>query len=150
MINTTIEINAPLSKVRSVVHAPHPPFVRISTPHKPSSSTSLPSAPAAAASSKPSLCSPPPTSHPPPSIWEINSTLRSGRLSSAPSRKTRPAASNGKACPTQDYSFAGRWVRYGQSKLANVVYASEFSRRYPNSTTVSVYPGVIFTNLWSV
>ena len=25
---------------------------------------------------------------------------------------------------TQDYWFAGRWVRYGQSKLANVVYAS--------------------------
>lgn len=41
MINTTIEINAPLSTVRSVVHAAHPPFVRISTPNKPSSSTSL-------------------------------------------------------------------------------------------------------------
>ena len=51
---------------------------------------------------------------------------------------------------TQDYSFAGRWVRYGQSKLANVVYASELARRYPDITTVSVHPGVIFTNLWSV
>ena len=51
---------------------------------------------------------------------------------------------------TQDYSFAGRWVRYGQSKLANVVYASELARRYPEIITVSVHPGVIFTNLWSV
>jgi NAD(P)-dependent dehydrogenase (short-subunit alcohol dehydrogenase family) len=51
---------------------------------------------------------------------------------------------------TQDYWFAGRWVRYGQSKLANIVYASELARRYPNITAVSVHPGVIFTNLWSV
>lgn len=51
---------------------------------------------------------------------------------------------------TQDYWFAGRWVRYGQSKLANVIYASELARRYPNITAVSVHPGVIFTNLWSV
>ena len=51
---------------------------------------------------------------------------------------------------TQDYSFAGRWVRYGQSKLANVIYASELARRYPEITAVSVHPGVIFTNLWSV
>lgn len=51
---------------------------------------------------------------------------------------------------TQDYWFAGRWVRYGQSKLANVLYASELSRRHADVTAVSVHPGVIFTNLWSV
>lgn len=51
---------------------------------------------------------------------------------------------------TQDYWFAGRWVRYGQSKLANVVYASELARRFPEITAVSVHPGVIYTNLWSV
>ncbi|KAL8643531.1 MAG: hypothetical protein Q9226_008303 [Calogaya cf. arnoldii] len=51
---------------------------------------------------------------------------------------------------TQDYWFAGRWVRYGQSKLANVIYASELARRYPNITAISVHPGVIFTDLWSV
>ena len=50
---------------------------------------------------------------------------------------------------TQDYSFAGRWVRYGQSKLANVVYAAELARRYPDITSVSVHPGVIWTNLWN-
>ena len=51
---------------------------------------------------------------------------------------------------TQDYSFAGRWVRYGQSKLANVIYASELAQRNPEITAVSVHPGVIYTNLWSV
>ena len=51
---------------------------------------------------------------------------------------------------TQDYWFAGRWVRYGQSKLANVVYASELARRYPEIMSVSVHPGVIYTNLWNV
>ncbi|CAL8580516.1 short-chain alcohol dehydrogenase [Xanthoria parietina] len=51
---------------------------------------------------------------------------------------------------TQDYWFAGRWVRYGQSKLANVLYASELARRYPNLTAISVHPGVIFTDLWNV
>ncbi|KAL9591682.1 MAG: hypothetical protein Q9179_007477 [Wetmoreana sp. 5 TL-2023] len=51
---------------------------------------------------------------------------------------------------TQDYAFAGRWVRYGQSKLANVIYASELARRYPEITAVSVHPGVIWTNLWNV
>ena len=51
---------------------------------------------------------------------------------------------------SQDYAFAGRWVRYGQSKLANVVYASELARRYPEITAVSVHPGVIWTGLWNV
>ena len=49
---------------------------------------------------------------------------------------------------TQDYWFAGRWVRYGQSKLANVIYGAELARRYPEITTVSLHPGVIFTDLW--
>ena len=51
---------------------------------------------------------------------------------------------------TQDYWFAGRWVRYGQIKLANVVYASELAQRYPEITSISVHPGVIYTNLWTV
>lgn len=51
---------------------------------------------------------------------------------------------------SQDYAFAGRWVRYGQSKLANIIYASELNRRYPDITAVSVHPGVIWTGLWNV
>ncbi|KAF9893359.1 hypothetical protein FE257_011791 [Aspergillus nanangensis] len=41
----------------------------------------------------------------------------------------------------------GPWVRYGQSKLANVVYARELARRYPGLMTVSVHPGVVRTGL---
>ncbi|MCJ1235694.1 hypothetical protein MMC14_003665 [Varicellaria rhodocarpa] len=44
---------------------------------------------------------------------------------------------------TQDRFFAGRWVRYGQSKLANVIYANELARRYPDITSMSIHPGVI-------
>ncbi|KAH7133102.1 hypothetical protein B0J13DRAFT_597707 [Dactylonectria estremocensis] len=38
---------------------------------------------------------------------------------------------------------------YGQSKLANAVYARELARRFPQFTTVSVHPGVVKTDLHS-
>lgn len=38
-------------------------------------------------------------------------------------------------------------TRYGQSKLANAVYAKELSRRYPAWTTVSLHPGTVKTEL---
>ncbi|MCJ1281102.1 hypothetical protein MMC26_000420 [Xylographa opegraphella] len=41
----------------------------------------------------------------------------------------------------------GHWIRYGQSKLANILFASELARRYPSITTASVHPGVINTGL---
>lgn len=47
---------------------------------------------------------------------------------------------------TQD-AVGGSWVRYGQSKLANILYASELSRRYPEIISVSVHPGVVGTGL---
>jgi NAD(P)-dependent dehydrogenase (short-subunit alcohol dehydrogenase family) len=37
--------------------------------------------------------------------------------------------------------------RYGQSKLANILYAREMARRYPQITTVSVHPGVVMKDL---
>ena len=40
------------------------------------------------------------------------------------------------------------WVRYGQSKLANILHARELARRYPSITTVSIHPGVINTDLY--
>jgi NAD(P)-dependent dehydrogenase (short-subunit alcohol dehydrogenase family) len=44
------------------------------------------------------------------------------------------------------------WQAYGQSKLANLLYAKELADRLaessPNVTAVSVHPGVIQTNLW--
>ncbi|KAK6824318.1 hypothetical protein RU639_005157 [Aspergillus parasiticus] len=48
---------------------------------------------------------------------------------------------------TQDYGFLGSWKRYGQSKLANILYTRELARRYPAITAVSVHPGVITTGL---
>jgi NAD(P)-dependent dehydrogenase (short-subunit alcohol dehydrogenase family) len=39
------------------------------------------------------------------------------------------------------------WARYGQSKLANVLYASELARRHPELMAVSCHPGVVETNL---
>ncbi|KAH8780124.1 hypothetical protein F5883DRAFT_541288 [Diaporthe sp. PMI_573] len=38
-------------------------------------------------------------------------------------------------------------TRYGQSKLANVLYAKELARRYPQLTTASLQPGLVTTNL---
>jgi retinol dehydrogenase-12 len=44
------------------------------------------------------------------------------------------------------------WQAYGQSKLANLLFAKELADRLaessPNVTAVSVHPGVIQTNLW--
>ncbi|RAL08786.1 oxidoreductase, short-chain dehydrogenase/reductase family [Aspergillus homomorphus CBS 101889] len=48
---------------------------------------------------------------------------------------------------TQEYSALGGWVRYGQSKLANMLYARELARRYPTLTSISVTPGAVNTGL---
>ncbi|KAL4933029.1 uncharacterized protein BDV17DRAFT_145558 [Aspergillus undulatus] len=39
-------------------------------------------------------------------------------------------------------------ARYGASKAANILFASELSRRYPSLTSVSVHPGIILTDLY--
>lgn len=41
------------------------------------------------------------------------------------------------------------WTRYGQSKLANILFTRELAARYPQITSVSVHPGVIPTDLYS-
>ncbi|KAJ7633704.1 oxidoreductase [Mycena rosella] len=38
-------------------------------------------------------------------------------------------------------------MRYGQSKLANILYAAELAKRYPQIKSVSIHPGVVQTNL---
>lgn len=43
----------------------------------------------------------------------------------------------------------GKWSRYGQSKLANLLYARELAKRYPTIKTVSVHPGYIKTDLFA-
>jgi NAD(P)-dependent dehydrogenase (short-subunit alcohol dehydrogenase family) len=40
------------------------------------------------------------------------------------------------------------WRRYGHSKLANILFTRELAARYPSITSVSVHPGVIFTDLY--
>ncbi|KAK4866737.1 hypothetical protein LT330_007900 [Penicillium expansum] len=47
----------------------------------------------------------------------------------------------------QEFSAFGGWIRYGQSKLANLLYARELARRYPTITSISVTPGVVNTGL---
>ncbi|KAL6887948.1 hypothetical protein GGI43DRAFT_388023 [Trichoderma evansii] len=47
---------------------------------------------------------------------------------------------------TQDNMLLmGRWRRYGQSKLANVLFARELGKRYPQITSLAVHPGVVGT-----
>jgi NAD(P)-dependent dehydrogenase (short-subunit alcohol dehydrogenase family) len=41
----------------------------------------------------------------------------------------------------------GGMIRYGQSKLGDVLLASELARRHPNITSVSVTPGIVNTDL---
>ncbi|KAH8647211.1 hypothetical protein BX600DRAFT_443423 [Xylariales sp. PMI_506] len=48
---------------------------------------------------------------------------------------------------TTQEGFMWSWFRYGQSKLANIVYAAEIARRYPQITSVSIHPGVVKTDL---
>lgn len=46
---------------------------------------------------------------------------------------------------TMDRALLGPWVRYGQSKLANILFAAELGRRHPQIMSVSVHPGVVKT-----
>ncbi|KAI9855080.1 MAG: hypothetical protein M1813_000564 [Trichoglossum hirsutum] len=47
----------------------------------------------------------------------------------------------------QDKGVFGDWTRYGQSKLANTLYAAELARRHPSITSVAVHPGIVRTSL---
>ncbi|KAI1442444.1 oxidoreductase [Annulohypoxylon stygium] len=47
----------------------------------------------------------------------------------------------------EDLRMLGFSLHYGQSKLANILYAAEVARRYPSIKTVSVHPGVVATDL---
>lgn len=50
--------------------------------------------------------------------------------------------------PQSDIAFfMGEWVRYGQSKLANMLYARAYARHHPSITSVSIHPGVSATGL---
>lgn len=40
------------------------------------------------------------------------------------------------------------WTRYGQSKLANLLYAKALAKHHPGVTSVAVHPGIIKTGLF--
>jgi NAD(P)-dependent dehydrogenase (short-subunit alcohol dehydrogenase family) len=46
---------------------------------------------------------------------------------------------------TMNKWILGPWQRYGHSKVANILFTSELSRRYPQITSVVVHPGVVKT-----
>lgn len=50
---------------------------------------------------------------------------------------------------TQAYWILGKWQRYAQSKLANLIYGRELARRYPEILTVIADPGPSNTGLVS-
>ncbi|KAK4628784.1 hypothetical protein CLAFUW4_07907 [Fulvia fulva] len=41
-----------------------------------------------------------------------------------------------------------RWARYGQSKLAQLLYSQELAKHHPEITSVAVHPGYIMTGLF--
>lgn len=43
---------------------------------------------------------------------------------------------------------ASTWVRYGASKAANILFASELARRYPEILSVSIHPGAVASDLY--
>jgi retinol dehydrogenase 12 len=47
-----------------------------------------------------------------------------------------------------DSGATSTFVRYGQSKLANILYIAELSRKYPSITFAAIHPGVVATNLY--
>lgn len=46
-----------------------------------------------------------------------------------------------------DASGMGTYARYGQSKLANILFIRQLAKQYPQFTCVAVHPGVVHTNL---
>ncbi|MCJ1418822.1 hypothetical protein MMC32_005173 [Xylographa parallela] len=42
-----------------------------------------------------------------------------------------------------------KWSRYGQSKLANLLYVQELAKRYPRILSVAVHPGIVMTDLFA-
>lgn len=40
------------------------------------------------------------------------------------------------------------WARYGQSKLANILFAHSLAKEYPSITSVALHPGLIKTDLY--
>ncbi|KAF2191683.1 oxidoreductase [Zopfia rhizophila CBS 207.26] len=46
-----------------------------------------------------------------------------------------------------DLGALGAFKRYGQSKLANILYTRQLAKHYPSITSVAIHPGIITTGL---
>jgi NAD(P)-dependent dehydrogenase (short-subunit alcohol dehydrogenase family) len=70
-------------------------------------------------------------------------------LTSTGLRTTPSGGIEFKELKTVQDAVLGGAKRYGQSKLANLLYARELAKRYPSITSVSVTPGIVGTDLVS-
>lgn len=50
---------------------------------------------------------------------------------------------------TEALQATGPFTRYGASKAANVLFAAELARRYPEILSVSIHPGVVSSDLYN-
>ena len=70
------------------------------------------------------------------------------RIINVTSEGHRLAPSGGLLFDKTKLDSQGTWARYGQSKLANILFTTELARRHPSITSVAVHPGVILTDLY--
>ena len=50
---------------------------------------------------------------------------------------------------TQALLDGSTWTRYGASKAANILFAAELARRYPEILSVAVHPGAVSSDLYA-
>lgn len=50
---------------------------------------------------------------------------------------------------TQALLDGSTWTRYGASKAANILFAAELARRYPDILSVAVHPGAVSSDLYA-
>lgn len=76
----------------------------------------------------------------------LTQLLRPQMPSGARVLNTSSMASQTGADPTPpDRGFASAWIAYGTSKKANIYFAAESSRRWPDLLSFSFHPGVVRT-----
>jgi NAD(P)-dependent dehydrogenase (short-subunit alcohol dehydrogenase family) len=85
---------------------------------------------------------------------EPDSDVRIVNLSSVAYKNTPNAGIEFSKLKTKDASYgpfyvSNKWMCYGQSKLANLLFPIELAARHPSITSVAVHPGFIRTELHS-
>ncbi|KUI59689.1 hypothetical protein VP1G_06909 [Cytospora mali] len=91
----------------------------------------------------------------PPSLTKDGYELQFGRCSADPrgviltsaAFRAVPIAFDDLKTTQDNFRVMGGIMRYGQSKLADLLLAKELARRYPAITTVAVTPGMVQTDL---